>query len=164
MLYQTFGDEIVALIPDLRAYALSLSRSNHRADDLVQDTLERAWRARSSFIGGQTIKAWLVTIMRNRFIDVCRLEQSTVEDVGGLHAAKITTLPNQVWAVQYSQLVSAVCRLPPQSSEAISLVYFAGLTHEEASVVLGCPLGSVKSRIRRASKNLRDVVDIEDIK
>ena len=111
---------------------------------------------------GSSLKGWLVRIMQNRAIDVHRVERWTIEDVNGLHAAMIKTLPDQFWSLQYAELIVAINRLPIPSSEALSLVFFAGLTHKEAAAVLNCPLGSLKSRIRRAREDLRLLIDLED--
>lgn len=152
--------EIVALLPSLRSYALALTQSDHKADDLVQDTLERAWRNRERFIAGESPKAWLCTIMRNRFIDGVRADKWTVEDVDGQSAAKQSSNPSQQWRLHYSDLLRAIDLLSPSTGEVVALCWFGGLTHQDAAKVLDWPLGTVKARIRRAKEFLTQTLDL----
>ena len=138
------GEDIIAEIPGLRAYALVRTRSAHLADDLVQDTLERAWRARETFQDGASLKGWLITILRNRLIDVYRGRGPVTEDIDGDQAAKLASAPQQLWRLQYIDLLAAIDQLPPAQMEAVRLIWIAGLTMEEAAAVLGRPLPTVK--------------------
>jgi RNA polymerase sigma-70 factor (ECF subfamily) len=155
------SDDIVELMPLLRVYAVFLTKSATYADDIVQDTLERAWRSRTSFKEGSNVKAWMFGILRNCFIDGLRKDKRLVQDVDGKIAAALSTPAEQHWRLQYAQLLRAIEGLPPQVRDAVFLVIGAGLSHEEAAAVLGCPLGTLKSRVRRARGPLMDMIDIE---
>lgn len=153
--------DILQATPALRVYALFLAKSEALADDLVQDTLERAWRHRAMFKPGSNLKAWLFSILRNRFTDVYRQRRGTVEDVDGVNAARLTSPADQHWRLQYADLMRAIDALPEPTRDALLLVTGAGLSHEEAAEVLGCPLGTLKSRVRRAKVRLLDLVDVD---
>ncbi len=154
-------EDIVALIPRLRAYAIALTRNGQSADDLVQDALERAWRNRASYSTDFSLSAWMFRILRNRWIDTYRSSRATVEDVEGKHAAYLVTLPSQHWRVQYADLLRAIDGLEPTLREAFYLVMISGLTHVEAAEVLDAPLGTLKSWIRRGRDDLLAIVEIE---
>ena len=128
---------------------------------MVQDTLERAWRHRATFQEGSNVKPWLFGILRNRFTDDVRRSRKTVEDVDGENAARLISPADQHWRMQYNDLLAAIKLLPASTRDALVLVMGAGLSHEEAAVVLGCPLGTLKSRIRRAREQLLDIVELE---
>ena len=161
MTNEPLTDDIIKIIPALRIYAMILTKSPAHADDLVQDTLERAWKHRTSFKAGASLKAWLFSILRNRFVDELRKNRQTVQDVDGDAASKLVTPPDQYWRLQYNDLFKLIEGLAPGVRDALLLVVGAGLSHEEAALVLGCPLGTLKSRIRRARGQLLDQVDIE---
>ena len=154
-------EDIVALIPRLRAYAMGLTRNRQVADDLVQDALERAWRNRGSYSADFSLSAWMFRILRNRWIDGYRVARHTVEDVDGQHAAELVTLPNQHWHMQYAELLRAIDGLEPTLREAFYLVMISGLPHVEAAAVLDAPLGTLKSWIRRGREDLLAIVEIE---
>ena len=147
-------DELVSIIPPLRAYARSLTKSGVRADDLVQDSLERALRYRHQFIPGSSLRAWVFRIMRNKFADDLRAGRWVVEDIDGERAATQVSSPEQQWRAEYADLLTAVHALGEGARDAILLVLGAGLTHEEAAEVCDCPLGTLKSRVRRARAQL----------
>jgi RNA polymerase sigma-70 factor (ECF subfamily) len=151
---------LVEIIPAMRAYARVLCRSSVRADDLVQDALERALRHREQFIPGSSLKAWVFKILKNKFTDDLRASRHLVQDVGGENATRLVSLPDQLWRLQYADLLRAVGVLSLETQQAVLLTMGAGLTHEEAAVVCGCPLGTLKSRIRRARSHLLATVDI----
>jgi RNA polymerase sigma-70 factor (ECF subfamily) len=157
-------DEIVALLPSLKAYALALTDADHKAEDLVQDTLERAWKYRHRFVPGESAKAWLCTIMRNRSVDLYRQDHRIVEDVEGQRAAKLVTNPGQEWSLHYADLLREIDRLSPVSREAVALCWFGGLSHQDAAKVLNWPLGTLKARIKRARDALTQVMDLRVMK
>lgn len=160
MTAEDFKAGLVALIPRLRAYAMSLTRTPALADDLVQDTLERAWRARDGFRPDSDLRIWLFTILRNRFTDSYRRQKNTVQDVNGQHAIRVSSPAEQHWRLQYDDLLQAMARLPPDSRSALILISGAGLTFEEAAKVCGCPISTLKSRVQRARRSLLQIVDI----
>ena len=113
-----------------------------------------------TFESGNSLKGWLFRIARNRFIDGYRTRGFTIQDVDGKNAHRLLMLPNQDWCVQYADLLTDINRLPLAAREAVLLVMIGGLTHEEAAGVLGWPLGSLKSRIRRSREQLLAAVDL----
>lgn len=156
-----FQSELISLAPVVRAYALIVTRqSGSDADDLVQDTLEKAWRARDQFQPGTSMKAWLFTILRNSQHNEWRRCRRIVEDPDGDHAATLTSEPAQGWRIEFADVLEAVQRLDADSRQALLLVT-AGLSYEEVAVVCGSPLRTVQSRVRRARQRLTDDLDGE---
>ena len=150
----------MAMVPSLRAYARFLSKSAANADDLVQDTLERAWRNRRTYQPESNLKGWLFRILRNRFTDDFRRHRGMVQDVDGEHAASLVTPADQYWRMQYLDLIDAINLLSPEVRDALVLVMGLGFTHDEAAAALDCPLGTLKSRVRRARAHLIDLVEV----
>ncbi len=155
-----FRDQLIALTPSLRAYAISLTRTRSLSDDLVQDTLERAWRSRDSFRPDSDLRIWLFSILRNRFIDGCRRQRQTVQNIDGKHTHGLTTPAEQHWHLQYNELLSRIERLPPDSRLALVLIGGAGLSYSQAAKVCDCPVSTIKSRVQRARRLLLEFVDI----
>lgn len=158
---EAFRHEVIALIPRLRAYAMSLTRSNVEADDLVQETLMKAWRARSSFEPGTNLQAWLFTILRNAFLSETAVRSRTTQDVDGHHAARLAAGPNQEWRLRYGEMLKALHQLRPHAREALLLVAASGMSYEEAARVCNCPVNTMKSRVKRARASLADLIGFE---
>jgi RNA polymerase sigma-70 factor (ECF subfamily) len=158
----TWRDDVVALIPALRAFAWSLSHNSADADDLVQDTLIKAWTHRDKFELGTNLRAWLFTILRNTYYTAAVRRRREVSDESGKHAATLLTLPTQDWSVAMHALQSAMRQLPDEHREALILVGAAGLTYEEAAEICGCALGTIKSRVNRARARLLKIMDAAD--
>ena len=154
-----FKDEVVRLIPQLRAYATALTRSRSEADDLVQDALMRAWSYRATFQPDAQLKPWLFQILRSRFYTDIAKRRLTVQDVDGQFAASLTCSAEQEWRVEYSELLEALDTLSGEAREAVLLVLAAGLTYEEAAHVCACPVGTMKSRVNRAREQLTLLLD-----
>lgn len=146
---ETF-DDLVALLPTLRAYAWSLTKNGPDADDLVQETLLKAIANESKFRPGTNLRAWLFTIMRNTFfnrVHAARRERTSGEDcVSG----SVATPATQEWSVFGGELMTVVRNLPEQYREALVLVVILGESYEDAATVCGCALGTIKSRVSRA--------------
>ena len=158
----TFRSELLAAIPDLRAFARSLAVDASRADDLVQETLLKAWRSQQRFAPGSNFKAWTFTILRNQFYSECRKARREVEDPDGAAAARLTTLPDQVDRVELEEVWARLGTLPPLQREALLLVGSQGLTYEAAAEVLGCQVGTVKSRVSRGRALLSHLLGFAD--
>ena len=156
-----YWTSVTALIPQLRGYALALTRSSSEADDLVQEALTRAWRYRDSYIDGTNLKAWLFKILRNCFHNEIASRRSTVQDVEGRLAAQLSHGPEQDWFMQYRELLTAMGRLTPTCREGLLLVVASGLTYDEAAVVAGCAIGTMKSRVNRARNQLTKLLGAE---
>ena len=149
-----YWSSVTALIPQLRGYALALTHSSAEADDLVQEALTRAWRFRTGFNAGTNLKAWLFKILRNCFHNETASRRPVVQDVEGRFAARLTCAPEQDWFIRYRELLTAMARLTPTCREGLLLVVASGLTYDEAAVVAGCAVGTMKSRVNRARGQL----------
>ena len=158
----TWRDDVVALIPALRAFAWSLSHNASDADDLVQDTLIKAWTNRDKFEPGTNLRAWLFTILRNTYYTHVLRRRREVRDEQGEYAGQLRTPATQDWSVAMRTLQLALQRLPPEHREALILVGAAGLSYEEAAEICGCALGTIKSRVNRARARLLKIMDAED--
>jgi RNA polymerase sigma-70 factor (ECF subfamily) len=154
-------DQVVAMIPALRAFAWSISRNRSDADDLVQDTLIKAWSHRDKFETGTNLRAWLFTILRNTYYTAVVRRRREVRDEDDQHARSMTTAPTQEWGLAIHALQIALDQLPPEHREALVLVGAAGLSYEEAAQICGCALGTIKSRVNRARNRLLKVMEID---
>lgn len=154
-------NSIVAQIPSLRAFAWSLSRNPYDADDLVQETLTKAWMHKDKFTPGTNLRAWLFTILRNTWYTAVTKRRREVPDEDGHHAATLTSPANQEWSVDLTTLQAALNTLPPEHREALVMVGGAGLSYEEAAEISGCALGTIKSRVNRARNRLARVMDMD---
>jgi RNA polymerase sigma-70 factor (ECF subfamily) len=157
----TWRDDVVALIPALRAFAWSLSHNASDADDLMQETLIKAWSHRSGFAAGTNLRAWLFTILRNTYYtDVVRRRRE-VRDESGKYAATLSAAASQDWSVAVHAMQAALMQLPTEHREALILIGGAGLTYEEAAEICGCALGTIKSRVNRARARLLKLLDAD---
>lgn len=150
---------LLAALPRLRAFAISLVHHDDRADDLVQETLLRAWANFDRFEHGTSLNAWLFTILRNLFLTEYRKRKREVEDPDGVFAAHLAVEADQHGQVGFSDFKAALARLPIEQREALLLVGAEGLTYEEAARVCGISSGTVKSRTSRGRKRLAQVLE-----
>ncbi len=160
------GKRLADAIPNLRAFAISLSGNATTANDLVQETLMKAWANRDKYTEGTNLKAWLFTILRNTYFSNRRRARREVEDVDGEHAAKMSTMPAQNAHMDLQDFRRALDQLSDDQREALILVGAEGFTYEEAAVVCGCAIGTVKSRVNRARAQLTQLLGLsssEDI-
>lgn len=153
--------DLIKSIPNLRAFAISLCGNADRADDLVQETLIRAWAKLSTFTEGTNIVAWLYTILRNVFYSEYRKRRREIEDVDGRIAAQQAAAPAQFGHMNMMDFREALMKLPDDQREALVLVGGAGLSYEEAAQMCGCALGTIKSRVNRARRRLAQLLDID---
>jgi RNA polymerase sigma-70 factor (ECF subfamily) len=156
-------DGIVAAIPSLRAFAVSLSGNLDRADDLVQDTIVRALGNIRSFQPGTNLMAWLFTILRNNFRSEYRKRWREIEDRDGVFADGLKTLPEQDGHVEFEELRQALARLPDDQREALVLVGAAGVPYGEAATICGCAVGTIKSRAHRGRLRLAELLAVESV-
>lgn len=154
-------DLLLGAIPALRAFAFSLTYDLDRSDDLVQDTLVRAWIKADSFRRGTNLTAWLFTILRNLFYSEQRKRKREVEDVDGSIAGRLGSLPEQEVRVEMGAFREALDRLPFAQREALVLVGAQNFTYEEAAEICGVPVGTVKSRVSRARLRLIELLGME---
>lgn len=156
-----FRRDLLAVVPNLRAFAMSLIGSADRADDLVQETLMKAWAKQTSFENGTNLKAWLFTILRNEFYTQMRKKGREVSDSDGIHAAKLAGHPEQMGHLDLQDFRKALERLPPDQKEAIILVGGSGFSYEEAAEICNCAIGTIKSRVSRARTRLAELMNVE---
>jgi RNA polymerase sigma-70 factor (ECF subfamily) len=154
-------DAVLAAVPSLRAFAISLSGNVDRADDLVQETLLRALANIDSFQPGTNMSAWLFTILRNLFRSEYRKRRREVEDGDGSYAETLKSQPEQSSRVEFEEFRTALAKLPPDQREALILVGASGFSYEEAAEICGCAVGTIKSRVNRARSRLADLLSIE---
>lgn len=148
--------EIVACIPSLRRYARGLVSDRDRADDLVQDTLERAWSRFSLWQKRGDIRAWMFGILHNHFIDRVRTQSSRPEDSAGDSLPDMPQRAQQTDALELRDLDRILERLPAEQREVLLLVGVEELSYQEVATTLGVPLGTVMSRLSRARARLRE--------
>jgi RNA polymerase sigma-70 factor, ECF subfamily len=152
---------MLAAVPGLRAFAISLCGDAVRADDLVQEALVRALANINSFEPGTNMSAWLMTILRNQFRSEYRKRRRQVEDATGSYAERLRSLPEQEGRVEISEFHAALKKLPIEQREALVLVGALGYSHEEVASICGCAIGTIKSRVNRARHHLADLLSIE---
>lgn len=149
-----FRDQLIAAIPGLRAFGMSLTARADQADDLVQETLMKAWNHQDSYENGTNLRAWLYTILRNEFYSQIRKRRREVEDADGEYAAKVATAGGQESNLEMADLRLALLKLPEDQREAIILVGASGFSYQEAAQISGAAIGTVKSRVSRARDRL----------
>ena len=151
-------DDLVAAIPNMRAFAISLCGNRDRADDLVQEALVKAWNHLSSFQEGTNLKAWLFTILRNAYFSELRKTKREVADSDGQLAARLSVPPEQQGHLDLIDLNRALAQLPPDQREALILVGAEGFSYEDAATISACAVGTVKSRVNRARTRLAELM------
>jgi RNA polymerase sigma-70 factor, ECF subfamily len=157
-----FRDDLVRALPALRTFALSLTGDVTRADDLVQETFVRAWTKWHHFTPGTNFTAWLFTILRNQLYSEIRKRKREVEDGEGVQAGKLTALADQEDAITLKTVWERIGGLPAVQRQALLLVGAEGRTYEEAATLLGCQVGTVKSRVSRARALLVEQLGLRD--
>ncbi len=155
-------DELVDHLPALRAFALSLTRNSSSADDLVQDTVVKAWTNFDKFQTGTNLRAWLFTILRNTFYSSRRKLKREVADVDGVFTAGLAEKPHHDGRLQFADFRKAFEQLRDEQREALILVGASGFTYEEAADMCGCAVGTIKSRANRARARLSELLNLED--
>jgi len=158
---ENIRDAMLRAVPSLRAFAISLCGNVDRADDLVQETLVRAWGHRESFQPGTNMSAWLFTILRNLFRSEYRKRRREIEDSDGSHADSLTSLPEQNSRLEMLEFRKALNVLPAEQRESLILVGASGFSYEEAAQICGCAVGTIKSRVNRARMRLAELLSIE---
>ncbi len=152
--------ELTAAIPNLRAFAMSLCGDSVRSDDLVQETLMKAWDNLNSFQEGTSLKAWLFTILRNHFFSEHRKRRREVEDTDGHISGHLAVNPEQPGHMDLQDFRRALQKLPNDQREALILVGAEGFSYDEAAVISGCAVGTIKSRVNRARARLIELLEL----
>jgi len=154
-----FKHDIVKLIPHLRAFARTLCGDAAAADDLAQDTVMKAWDARSSFQIGTNMKAWTFMILRNQFYsDKRRSWRQTQLDQDAAERT-LLAIDDPASPLALDELRQAMLMLPSEQREALILVGAGGFAYEEAAEICGCAVGTVKSRVSRARKAIQSILE-----
>jgi len=155
-------EDIVGELPALRAFALSLARDGSLADDLVQDTVVKAWSNIDKFEPGTNLRAWLFTILRNTFYSKRRKMVREVADVDGVLTARLAEKPHHDGRLAMRDFRRAFEQLPDEQREALILVGASGFSYEEAAEMCGCAVGTVKSRANRGRRRLVVLLELEE--
>lgn len=155
-----FKQDLLASIPGLRAFAVSLAQNADKADDLVQETLVKAWDKHESFQPGTNLKAWLFTILRNEFYSQMRKRGREVQDSDGVMTGRLAVHPAQQGMLDLQDFRAALEQLPEDQREAIILIGASGFSYEEAAEICNCAVGTIKSRVSRARSRLQDILKV----
>ena len=152
-------DRIITFLPDMRAFARSLTRNEAAADDLVQDAVIKAWKNFHQFRSNTNLRAWLFTIVRNTFYTDLRRQRRELHfaEDSRLHAVSEDPGANKIMVVM--DFEKAFFQLPADQREALILVGASGLSYEEAAETCGVAMGTIKSRINRGRKRLAELLD-----
>ena len=156
-------DALLAAVPSLRAFAISLCGQVDRADDLVQDTLLRALSHIDRFERGTNLNAWLFTILRILFHSEYRKRRREVEDPDGSYAGRLNVQPEQGSRLDFEDFRTALAKLPAEQREALLLVGASGFSYEEAANICECAVGTIKSRVNRARSRLASLLAVKDV-
>jgi RNA polymerase sigma-70 factor, ECF subfamily len=155
----SFSDRLVAIIPALRAFARGLCGRSDLADDLAQEALTKAWAARASYLPNTNFKAWMFTILRNHYYSWCRKQRRVAPWDPDAAERLLVCEPSQPGHLELAELAAGMQILPAQQREALILVGAGGFTYEEAADIIGCAVGTVKSRVARGRTALRDFLE-----
>jgi len=153
-----FKKELSQVIPHLRAFGRSLSGNRDLADDLVQETLLKAWAARARFQAGTNMRAWTFIILRNLFLSQMRRARFKGE-WDDITASRVLAAPaGQEHHVELADMQRALMHLPQPQREALILVGAGGFAYEEAAEICGCAVGTIKSRVARGRVALEQLL------
>jgi RNA polymerase sigma-70 factor (ECF subfamily) len=159
-----FKAELTAAIPALRSFGRSLCRDNTLADDLVQDTMVRAWNARARFQAGTNFNSWTSTILRNGYLSQMRRKRFTADWNEEVMERKLTTSADQDRNLHLSDVGEALRKLPEAQRQALMLVGAEQMSYEEAAEVCDVPVGTIKSRVARGRAALTVIIDGESVR
>ena len=150
------AESIVGLIPRLRRYARALAGDRAAADDLVQDTLERAWAKLHLYRRGTDLRAWMFTVMHNVFVNQLRASRPGVQLEDDM--PELSRPARESESLELRDLDRAIRRLPAEQREVLLLVVLEDMSYDEAARTLGIPIGTVMSRLARAREKLRSML------
>ncbi|MBL6428126.1 MAG: RNA polymerase sigma factor [Maritimibacter sp.] len=155
-------EAVVEHLPAMRAFAASLTRNSAAADDLVQDTIVKAWKNFDKFKPGTNLRAWLFTILRNTFYSDLRKKKREVEDVDGAMASTLSEKPHHDGRLAMADFEKVFAELPVEQREALILVGASGMSYEEAAETCGVAIGTIKSRINRGRARLAELLELNE--
>lgn len=154
-----FKKELTALIPHLRAFSRSICNNATLADDVAQEAMLKAWKARERFRPGSNMKAWTFTILRNQFYSVKRRSWRATSLDQDVAEQTIVATSDAEQSVHLNELRRGLDMLKESQREAIILIGASGLSYEEAAEICGCAVGTIKSRVSRARKALEVIMN-----
>jgi RNA polymerase sigma-70 factor (ECF subfamily) len=140
-----FHDQLVAIIPSLRAFARGLCGNRDLADDMAQDAMTRAWAARQSYTPGSNFRAWMFMILRNHFYTTLRKNSRMVSWDPEIAERVLVVAPAQQDGLNVQDVQAALQKLPPEQREVLILIGANGVSYEEAAEIMGCAIGTIKS-------------------
>ncbi len=146
----------------MRAFAMSLCRNHATADDIVQESLVKAWSNLEKFEAGTNMRAWLFTIVRNTYFSLHRKRRREVEDVDGEMADSLSQKPEHDGRLVFRDFAGAFNALTDDQREVLILVGAQGFSYEEAAEMCDVAVGTIKSRVNRARARLAELMEIED--
>lgn len=153
-----FKRELTEVVPHLRAFARGLCGRHDMADDLVQETMLKAWAAQERFEPGTSMRAWTFVILRNAYLTDMRRNRFRGDYDEGVAERILTAPASQEEPIHLSDLHRALLTLPPERREALLLVGAGGFSYEEAARICGCAIGTIKSRVGRARAALNTML------
>ena len=153
-----FEDELLAAVPFMRAFGRTLTGDMEQAEDLAQETVLQAWRCREQFHPGTNLRAWLSTILRNRFYSGQRRRKWRAEYDQEIIERTLVAPDDPSANVELEDVRRALNMLPDFQREALILVGAGGMSYDEVAHIMGCPVGTVKSRVRRARDELQAIL------
>ncbi len=154
-----FRDQLVAIIPPLRAFARGLCGTRDMADDMVQDAMTRAWAARQSYAAGSNFRAWMFMILRNHYYTTLRKNARMVSWDPEVAERVLVTGPTQQDGLNVQDVQAALQKLPAEQREVLLLIGANGVSYEEAADIMGCAIGTIKSRLARGRVALAALID-----
>ncbi len=154
-----FKLELVAVLPALRAFARSLCRNATEADDLVQETMLKAWSARDSYIEEANFKAWTFRILRNSLYSNWRKNSRLTQLDDTVYESTAKATDNAETALELAEVSEAIRHLPLEQQEALILIAAGGFNYEEVAAIVGVAVGTIKSRVSRGRTNLISLME-----
>ena len=158
----SFESDVARFIPNLRAFARSLTRNVEDADDLVQETLIKAFSNFERLVPGSNLKAWLFTILRNTHISHIRKRRNEVLQQHDDQVELVAVKESQSSRMDLLDFTNALETLPEDQREALLLIGAEGFSYEDAALMCGCAVGTIKSRVNRARTKLAEMLDVEE--
>jgi RNA polymerase sigma-70 factor, ECF subfamily len=153
-----FETELLAAVPFMRAFARSLCHDPEQAEDLAQETILKAWQCRTQFQPGTNLRAWLSTILRNRYYSGQRRMKWRADFDIEVMERTLVAPDDPSMNVELEDVRRALAMLPAFQREALILVGAGGMSYDEVAHIVGCPVGTVKSRVRRARDELDSIL------
>ncbi len=160
---RAFKQQLTEVIPHLRAFARGLCGRPDMADDLVQETMLKAWAAQDRFEPGTSMRAWTFVILRNAYLTDMRRNRFRGDYDEGVAERILTAPAGQEEPIHLSDMHRALLTLPPERREALLLVGAGGFSYEEAANICGCAVGTIKSRVGRARATLSAMIEGDNV-